>query len=234
MLAWARDGTDFRPSINGVGGAFGSRRTVCESSRERWRDGEGCYRTLGFRPPRVLHAYWCGRDGTDFRPSINGGATGGRAQLASVSASDGAPALAVCRPSDSAHTDGLHTYILVRCDRRDRFSTIEKRRCDCAGGRAQAVGVSASDGAPAQPVCRLPRFGILALQHAPIACTHEQLSSLHLNEDAVSPGFFFSQDRFHGQWGGLPVNVEHVSHAVCIHAPDRARPPRATNLDPWH
>ena len=174
------------------------------------------------------------RDATDFGPSINGGATGGRAQLASVSASDGAPALAVCRPCDSAHTDGLHTYILVRCDRRDRFSTIEKRRCDCAGGRAQAVGVSASDGAPAQPVCRLPRFGILALQHAPIACTHEQLSSLHLNEDAVSPGFFFSQDRFHGQWGGLPVNVEHVSHAVCIHAPDRARPPRATNLDPWH
>ncbi len=30
--------------------------------------------------------------------------------------------------------------------------------------------------------------------------------------------------------GGLPVNVEHVPHAVCIHAPDRARPPRATNL----
>ena len=27
--------------------------------------------------------------------------------------------------------------------------------------------------------------------------------------------------------GGLPVNVEHVPHAVCIHAPDRARPPRA-------
>jgi hypothetical protein len=80
----------------------------------------------------------------------------------------------------------------------------------------------------------LARFGKLALQHAPVACTHEQLSSLHLNEDAVGPRFFFSQDCFHGQWGGLPVNVEHVSHAVCIHAPDRARPPRATNLDPWH
>jgi hypothetical protein len=93
------------------------------------------------------------RDATDFGPSINGGATGGRAQLASVSASDGAPALAVFRPCDSAHTDGLHTYILVRCDRRDRFSTIEKRRCDCAGGRAKAASVLASDGAPAQAVC---------------------------------------------------------------------------------
>ena len=52
ILVWARDATDFGPSINGVGGAFASRHTVCESSRERWRDGAGCY--------RVLHAYWCG------------------------------------------------------------------------------------------------------------------------------------------------------------------------------
>ena len=72
---WARDGTDFRPSMNGVGGAFASRRTVCKSSREPWHDGAGCYRTLGFRPPRSLHAYLCGRDGTDLRPSINGGVT---------------------------------------------------------------------------------------------------------------------------------------------------------------
>jgi hypothetical protein len=28
ILAWARDATDFRPSINGVGGACASRRTV--------------------------------------------------------------------------------------------------------------------------------------------------------------------------------------------------------------
>ncbi len=42
----ADDGTDFRPSINGIGGACASRHTVCESSRERWRDRAGCCRTL--------------------------------------------------------------------------------------------------------------------------------------------------------------------------------------------
>jgi len=73
ILVWARDATDFRPSMNGVGGACASRRTVWESSRERWRDGAGVYRTLGFRPPRVVARIlaWA-RDATDFRPSING------------------------------------------------------------------------------------------------------------------------------------------------------------------
>jgi sarcosine oxidase delta subunit len=74
ILVWARDATDFRPSINGAGGACASRRSLWESSRERWRDGAGCYRTLGFRPPRCLHArilVWA-RDATDFRPSMNG------------------------------------------------------------------------------------------------------------------------------------------------------------------
>ena len=47
ILVWARDGTEFGPSINGVGGACASRHTVCES--ERWRDGAGCYRTSAFR-----------------------------------------------------------------------------------------------------------------------------------------------------------------------------------------
>ena len=42
-------GTDFRPSIIGVGGACASRRTVCESGRERWRGGAGDYPTSGFR-----------------------------------------------------------------------------------------------------------------------------------------------------------------------------------------
>jgi hypothetical protein len=35
ILVWARDATDFRPSINGVGGACASRRTVWESGREQ-------------------------------------------------------------------------------------------------------------------------------------------------------------------------------------------------------
>ena len=61
MLAWARDGTDFGPSINGVGGACASRRTVWESGRERLRNGAGVYPTSVFRPPRSLHAYWHGR-----------------------------------------------------------------------------------------------------------------------------------------------------------------------------
>jgi hypothetical protein len=50
ILAWAGDATDFRPSIIGVGGACASRRTVCESGRERWRGGAGVYPTSGFRP----------------------------------------------------------------------------------------------------------------------------------------------------------------------------------------
>ena len=45
ILARACDATDFRPSMNGAGGACASRRTLWESSRERWRDGAGCYRT---------------------------------------------------------------------------------------------------------------------------------------------------------------------------------------------
>ena len=61
ILVWVRDATDFRPSITGVGGACASGRTVWESGRERWCDGAGCYRTLRFRPPRCLHAYWHGR-----------------------------------------------------------------------------------------------------------------------------------------------------------------------------
>jgi hypothetical protein len=80
ILVWARDATDFRPSMNGVGGACASRRTLWESSRERWRDGVGCCRTLGFRPPSVV-ARILARvgDATDFRPSMNG--VGGATEL---------------------------------------------------------------------------------------------------------------------------------------------------------
>ena len=84
--------------------------------------------------------------------------------------------------------------------RRDRFSTIDKRRCDCAGGRAQAASVSASDGAPAQAGCRLARFGKLALQLAPVACTHECNSYLCtlMTSQTVRDS---SKDCFHGQFG---------------------------------
>ena len=68
ILAWARDATDFRPSINGVGGACASRRTVCESGRERWRDGAGWVPDLKISAPSVVArilVWAC--DATDFR-----------------------------------------------------------------------------------------------------------------------------------------------------------------------
>ena len=98
ILAQARDATDFRPSMNGVGGACASRRTVWESSRERWCDGAGCYRTLGFRPPRSLHAYWRGRATRPiFEPGSAVLARAG-ARRESVAASDGATGQAATGP----------------------------------------------------------------------------------------------------------------------------------------
>ena len=78
-FAWAVDRTNVRPSINGGGGACASRRTVRESSRERWRDGAGVYRTSGFRPPSVFAltlAWAC--DATDFRRRSHFAAVGRR------------------------------------------------------------------------------------------------------------------------------------------------------------
>ncbi len=122
------------------------------------------------------------------------------ARCGRVAESDGATAQAVTGPKDFGPL-GRCTHIGVGA-RRDRFSTIEKRRCDCAGGRAQAASVSASDGAPAQLVCRLPRFGKLALQLAPIACTHECNSHLCtlMTPQTVRDS---SKDCFHGQFGRL-------------------------------
>ena len=67
-LARARDATDFRPSINGVGGACASRRTVWGSGRERWRDGAGWLPDLKISAPSVVACIlaWA-RDATDFR-----------------------------------------------------------------------------------------------------------------------------------------------------------------------
>ena len=82
------------------------------------------------------------------------------------------------------------------------FRPSIKRRCDCAGCRAQAVSVMASDVAPAQAVRRLPRFGKLALQLAPVACTHECNSHLCtlMTPQTVRDS---SKDCFHGQFGRL-------------------------------
>ena len=76
ILMRACDATDFRPSMNGVGVARASRRTLWESGRERWRDGAGSLQYLRISAPSgfALILVWA-RDATDSRPSINGGAT---------------------------------------------------------------------------------------------------------------------------------------------------------------
>ena len=126
-----------------------------------------------------------------------------------VAESDGATGQAVTGPRDFG-PHGRCTHIGVGA-RRDRFSTIEKRRCDCAGGRAQSASVSASDGAPAQAVCRLPRFGKLALQLAPDACTQECNSYLCTLMTSQTVRDSSSRRTVPmGSLGGLPVNVEHV------------------------
>ena len=54
LFAWAHDATDFEPSINGVGGACASRRSVWGSSRERWRGGAGRLPDLRISAPSVV------------------------------------------------------------------------------------------------------------------------------------------------------------------------------------
>jgi hypothetical protein len=146
ILAWALDETDFRPSRSGLGGACASGRTVWGSSRERWRDVACCYRTSGFRPPRSWHAYWRGRS---------------------------------TRPIFDHREAEVH----------------------CAGGRAQAASVSASDGAPAHAVCTLPRFGKLALQLEPAhALTNATYLCTLMTPQTVRDS---SKDCSHGQLGRL-------------------------------
>ncbi len=108
--------------------------------------GQAVCRTLGFRPPRVLHAYWCGRA---TRPIF---------------------------------------------DHRE----AEVRLCRWPRTGCERV----SDGAPAQLVRRLPRFGKLALQLAPVAFTQECSSHLctSMTSQTVRDS---SKNCFHGQFGRL-------------------------------
>jgi hypothetical protein len=140
ILARAVDPTDFRPSINGVGGACASRRTVWESGRERWRDGAGCYRTSGFRPPRSLHAYWRRRATTDFRPSINGvgGACASRRTVWESGRERWRDGAGCYRTLGFRPPRSLHAYWRRR--RRDRFSTIDKRGRRCLREPAHGLG----------------------------------------------------------------------------------------------
>ena len=144
ILARARDATDFRPSMNGVGGACASRRTVWESGRERWRDGAGVYRTSGFRPPRSLHAYWRGRATRPiFDHRETGSAVLARAGARSARAWEGdrAPAQSFRRLRVSGHNHAC-THVGAG-GRRGRFSTIEgvgwlpRTVCESVGGRSR-------------------------------------------------------------------------------------------------
>ena len=152
-----------------------------------------------------------------------------------ISVGDGVMGHAVCRGWVSAHTD-VCTHI-GEGGGRDRFSTIEKQRCDYACGRAQAERVSARDGAPAQAVCPSEIRCAPALQLAPVACTHEcnsHLSTFMRSEtvrDSSSRGTV-SMDSL----GGLPVNVEHVPHA-CAHTHPIGQVhlvQRISTLQSWH
>jgi hypothetical protein len=105
--------------------------------------GQAVCRTLGFQPPsgfaRVL--VWAS-DATDFRPSINEGAT---VPVAAQRLRACWRAMAHRRRRFALLAIPLTpmlAHIWTRGDRRDRFSTIEKRKYDCAGGRAQAASVS--------------------------------------------------------------------------------------------
>jgi hypothetical protein len=101
ILAWARDTTDFRPSMNGIGGACASRRTVCKSSRDRVWDGAGVCQTSIFRPPRSLHAYWRGhatRPIFDHRETGSAVLARAGARSGRVAESDGATAQAGAGP----------------------------------------------------------------------------------------------------------------------------------------
>jgi len=65
ILAWAVDRDRFSTHREAAaGGAYAMpAHGLGEWPRAiaRWRDGAGCCRTSGFRPPRSLHAYWrCG------------------------------------------------------------------------------------------------------------------------------------------------------------------------------
>ena len=112
-------------------------------------------RTLGIRPHRCFACMlaWA-VDRTDFRASRSGGGSEAAA----------AHSLRECRrarvprrgpfagPWVSGHTDDCTHVGAV--GRWDRFSTIEKRRRECAGCRAQSARVPESDGAAARAVCR--------------------------------------------------------------------------------
>ena len=142
-----------------VGAASPWPRTVCESAGERWCDGAGSLPDPGYpvTPMLVCMLAWA-VDGTDFRPSRSGG---GSEPATAHSLRECLRAMArqrgqVARPWVSSHTDAcMHVGVGGRWD---RFSTVEKRRRECAGCRARSARVPGSDGATARAGCQTSIF----------------------------------------------------------------------------
>jgi len=119
-------------------------RTVCESVGERWRDGSGSLLILGYPvTPMLAHTLARVVDAVD-RSTIEKrrrDCARGRAQSASVSASDGATRQAVCSPLVCGHTEA-RTHVGA-VGRRDRFSTVEKRSGENRAGGYRDVDACA-------------------------------------------------------------------------------------------
>ena len=130
-------------------------RTVCESIGQRWRDGAGSLPILGYPVTKMLaHTLaWAG-DAADFRLSRNGDGTV-RAAAHSLRACGGAMARRRGQFGDLGYpVTKMLAHTLARGGRCGRFSTVEKRRWDCAGCQAQSASVWGSDGATARAVLR--------------------------------------------------------------------------------
>ena len=83
--------------------------------------GQAVCRTLGFRPPQVLHAYWCrASDATDSRPSINGGATvpvaAHRLRACRRAMAHRRPRVADLRDSVNSHFNLHPLHALTKCN----------------------------------------------------------------------------------------------------------------------
>ena len=151
-----------------------------------------------FGPSGFARVLVWARDATDSRPSRSGGAT---VPVAAQRLRACWRAMAHRRRRFALLAIPLTpmlAHIWTRGDRRDRFSTIEKRRCDCAGGRAQAASVSAM-------AHRRSWFADLRdsvnshFNLHPFACTHEcnsHLCTLMTSQTVRDP----SKDCFHGQF----------------------------------
>ena len=126
---------------------------------ERWHNGAGSLPDLRYPvTPMLAHMLARAVEGTDFRASRSGG---GSEPAAAHSLNGCGRAMAQRRgqfagPSVSGHTDAC-THVGAG-GRGNRFSSIEKRRRECAGCRARSGGVAESHGATARAVCRTSRF----------------------------------------------------------------------------